>query len=204
MKKLFIPVACCLIMLTSATAQEKKGSERKHNMHHQKHEIKKQLNLSEEQKSKMKSIHEKYREQEKTLKSNDDMTRGDFKKQMGELKEKRKAEVDATLTLDQKNKMKEIKENKEKEMKEKSAARFEKMSEKLQLDEKQKATLLEQRKNNQAQMKSIRDNQSLSDIQKREQIKALKEKQKAEVKSILTEEQKQKLESRKNKDSKVK
>ncbi len=204
MKKLFIPVACCLIILTTANAQEKKGVERKQSMHHQKHEIKKQLNLSEEQKSKMKSIHEKYRDQEKTLKSNDDMTRGDFKKQMGELKEKRKAEVDATLTTEQKNKMKEMKDSKEKEMKEKSAARFEKMSNKLQLNDKQKATLLEQRKNNQAQMKSIRNNQSLSDIQKREQIKALKEKQKAEVKSILTEEQKQKLESRKNKDSKVK
>lgn len=142
----------------------------------------------------MKSINEKYREQTKVLKSNDDITRGDFKKQMSVLHEKRKAEIEATLTTEQKSKMKKLKEKKEKEMKEKSTERFEKMSNKLQLDEKQKATLLEQQKKNQEQIKLIRENKSLSEVNKREQIKLIREKQKADTKSILTEEQKQKLE----------
>ncbi len=197
MKKLFIPVACFLLIISTATAQERKSAERKQNLKHQKHEIKQELNLSDDQKSKIKSINEKYREQTKALKSNDDITRGDFKKQMSELNEKRKAEIEANLTADQKNKMKEMKQNKEKEMKEKSAQRFEKMSNKLQLDEKQKAILLEQQIKYQEQIKLIRDNKSLSEINKREQIKLIREKQKADTKSILTEEQKKKLEHRK-------
>lgn len=197
MKKLIIPFVLSLLMITTINAQEQRGSERKQKAQHQKHEIKKQLNLSEDQKNKMKSIHEKYREQAKVLKSNDDITRGDYKKQMGEINEKRKIEVEANLTSEQKNKMKEIRENKQREMKEMRAERFEKMSNKLQLDEKQKAILLEQRKNSAEQMKAIRENSSLSNIQKKEQIKGLREKQKIFTKSILTEEQKKKIEHRK-------
>ncbi len=197
MKKLLIPISFCLLILTSATAQEKRGGEKKQQAKNEKGHINKQLDLSDDQKSKMKSINEKYREQTKALKSNDDITRGDFKKQMGDLNEKRKAEVAATLTPDQKNKMKEIKENKQKEMKEKATARFEKMSSKLQLNEKQKATLLTERKNTEAQIKSLKENKSLSEVQKKEQIKSLKEKQKETLKSILTDEQKAKFEHQK-------
>ena len=197
MKKLIIPICFCLLIVTSLSAQEKQGVNRKQKAQHQKHEIKKQLNLSEDQKNKMKSIHERYREQAKVLKSNDDITRGDYKKQMGEINEKRKIEVEANLTSEQKNKMKEIRENKQREMKEMRAERFEKMSNKLQLDEKQKSILLEQRKNSAEQMKAIRENSSLSNVQKKEQIKGLKEKQKELSKSILTEEQKKKMEHRK-------
>ncbi len=204
MKKIFITIGCCFIILTSITAQDKKGTERKQHIQHQKHEIKKQLNLSEEQKSKMKSIQEKYREQMKELKDNDNITRGDFKKQMSTLHKKRKAEVEAIFTVEQKNKIKEMKENKEKKMKEKSAKHFEKMSNRLQLDEKQKATLLEQQRKNQEQIKSIRDDHSLSEVQKREKIKSIREKQKADTKSILTEEQKKKLEhAKKGQESKA-
>lgn len=197
MKKFLIPISFCILVITTVNAQEKKSIERKQKAQHQKHEIKKQLNLSEDQKNKMKSIHKKYREQAKVLKSNDDITRGDYKKQMGEINEKRKIEVEANLTSEQKNKMKEIRENKQREMKEMRAERFEKMRNKLQLDEKQKSMLLEQRKNSAEQMKTIRENSSLSNVQKKEQIKGLKEKQRKFAKTILTEEQKKKMEHRK-------
>ena len=204
MKKLFIPIGFCFLITASVSAQEKQEFNRKQKVQHEKKEIKKELNLSEDQQNKLKTINQKFRDETKALKSNDNITRGDFKKQMSDLNAKRKAEVEATLTPEQKTKMKEVRERKQTEIKEKSAERFEKMSSKLQLDDNQKATLLEQRKNNEAQIKAIRDNQSLTDIQKREQIKAIKEKQKAAIKSILTDEQKQKLETKKNKDGKAK
>ena len=196
MKKIFIPISFCLLIFTFSTAQENKSkaAERKQQMHQQRQTLKKELNLSDVQKLKMKSINEKYREQIKELKNNDAITRGDFKSQMKLLQEKRKVELDATLTVEQKNKIKKIKETRQKEMKAKANERFEKMSQKLNLDEKQKATIKEAQVKTQEKIKSIRENKSITEIQKKEQLKELREKQKIFTKSILSDEQKKKIE----------
>ena len=131
MKKLFILFSCCMLAIITITAQENRLKERKQKDNHLRGEVRKNLNLTDDQNEKMKSINKDFKEKASTLKSNDDMTRGDFKKEMKDLNEKRKSQIDATLTPDQKNKVKEMKEGKQKEMKSKSDARFQKMSEKL-------------------------------------------------------------------------
>lgn len=197
MKKLFILLGIFLMMLTSISAQEKTNNNKKQINDEYKQDLKKELDLTEDQKSKMKSIHEKYKVEMNQLKTNDHITRGEFKKQMSSLNESRKTEIDAVLTAEQKNKMKELKVKQQEEMKLKSEERFEKMSNKLELDEKQKATLKEQQLKTQAQIKAIRESKTLTDIQKKEQIKTLRDQQKENTKTILTDEQKQKIASHK-------
>ena len=193
MKKITFTLASCIILLSTSIAQEKSSSENKHHKKSNRQEMRKNLNLSQDQKEKIKSIQHEYKEKSKTLKSDDNMTRGDFKKQMKSLNDKRKAEVDATLTAVQKNQIKAERENKKNEMKQKSAERFNKMSEKLGLDEKQKASIQSNQIKTQSEIKAIRDNKDLSESQKKDLISDLRTIQKESTKSILSAEQQAKL-----------
>jgi hypothetical protein len=67
------------------------------------------------------------------------------------------------------------------------------MKTRLGLSDEQSAKLDANRKVNSEKLKAIRENKSLSDDQKREQMKELHKKQQEEMKSILTEEQMKKL-----------
>ena len=77
------------------------------------------------------------------------------------------------------------------------AAHFEKMKTKLALTQQQEAQIKTKQSEIQQQVDVIKNNNNLSQQQKREQIKALKENQKSYLKSLLTVEQLQKLEQRK-------
>jgi Spy/CpxP family protein refolding chaperone len=67
------------------------------------------------------------------------------------------------------------------------------MKTELGLSDEQAAKLEKSRAGVAADMKAIRDNKSLTDEQKREQMKELGKKQKENMKSVLTEEQMKKL-----------
>jgi len=109
MKKLLMPLALSLLVLTSATAQEKKESEVKNNAHQKQEKIAKELNLSKEQQEKMKAINKDFMAKAKALKSNDNITNGELKKEMKVLHDNRQSQVKSTLNSDQQKKFDELK-----------------------------------------------------------------------------------------------
>ena len=65
----------------------------------------------------------------------------------------------------------------------------------LNLSQDQKDRMSKMRESYKGQFQAIRDNKSLTEDQRKEQMKSLKEKQHQEMKSILTKEQAEKMES---------
>lgn len=195
MKKLFIPLSFCLLTIGSVMAQDNQGVQtRKHG--EGKHQMMaEKLNLSADQKEKMKTINQDFKKQADALKSNDGMTLGDFKGKMKTLKEQRKSQVNNILTDEQKAKMKEGKQHK---MKGNAKARFQKLNTELQLTTDQQALLKAKQKEFGNQAKTIRQNQDLSEDAKKTQLAAIKKQRADYLKSILTQQQVQKLETLKN------
>lgn len=189
MKKLLIPFCICLLVVTTATAQEKqKFQQRKID----KKELAQKLQLSEEQQQKMKAIHQEFATKAKTLKNDDNITRGEFKTRMKALHEQKKNEVNALLTKEQQQQLKELKKSKHKE---KATARLNRLTKELQLTKEQQASVQLKQKEIQSQIRNIRENNSLAENSKKEQLKQLHKQQKDYLKSLLTAEQIQKLES---------
>jgi len=151
------------------------------------------LNLTEEQKGKMKSINQDLRKQMEDLNKQDNITVKESREKREALRKDHQAKFQSILTQEQKVQMekdKEARKAKAKEFGEKRAAR---MKEELKLTEEQSAKMAESRKQVGEKMKAIRENGSLTSEQKREQSKELMKKQKENMKSILTEEQLQKM-----------
>jgi hypothetical protein len=194
MKKLLIPLSFCLFAISSISAQEKGGFENKKPLHGKHQAIAEKLNLTAQQQQQMKTIQQDFKTKAKALKSNDNITLGNFKKKMQELKEQRKAQVSAILTDDQKAKMKAGRENK---MKQNATAHFERLKTELQLTEDQQVSLKKKQTEVQQQMKAIHQNEALTKEQKKEQILALNKERKDYLKSVLNAEQVQKLEAMK-------
>ena len=215
MKKIIVAALATIFIVSIAAAQAPKtrqhGKQGQHHgaqMKHSKHKMGKHLNLSAEQKTQAKTIHENFRKQVTDLKKNDKITMGEYKKQMASLQKDRKAKMEALLTPEQKAKIAEGKKKMEEHAQVRNAARLEKMKINLGLKEEQVSKIKQQQESFKNKAKAIRDNESLSHEQKKEQMKSLAKERKESFKSILTKEQQEKLESRrkemKNKREEVK
>ncbi len=145
----------------------------------------------------MKSINQDYKIKMKDLKSDDNITRGDFKEKMKKLQDDRKSETQAVLSVEQQNKIKESKEIKKEEIKNKRKDRGEKIKSELNLTDDQQTILKTNRKAMHTEIKPVKDNVALTKEEKREKRKTLKEKQKETMKTVLTPDQVQKLKDRK-------
>jgi len=118
MKKLVMPIWFCLLVLTSATAQQQQAIDVNNKIHKHHKKIVKELNLSKEQQQKIKSIHQDFKAKVKDLKSSDNITMGDFKKQIKALYQQKESQVKATLNAEQQAKLDEIKAKRKRHKKE--------------------------------------------------------------------------------------
>ena len=153
----------------------------------------KELNLTEEQKAQFKTQRESFRKQLEELKKNDGITVKESRMKMEALRKENKEKTEKILTSDQKAKLQNIKMEgraKHEAMVKERAAR---MKAQLGLSDEQAAKLEKSRAGMAVNMKAIRENKSLTDEQKREQMKELGKKHKENMKSVLTEEQRKKL-----------
>jgi Spy/CpxP family protein refolding chaperone len=202
MKKIILS-AVVLTMALASQAQEipERKTERPPMMERKKHhpgmEFQK-LNLTEDQKAKFKTQNESFRKQMEELKKNDNITVKDWKANAEKLRKEHKANIDGILTSDQKAQIQKMKT----EGKEKHEAMAKKMGDRMKttlgLSDEQSAKLQKNRAETGEKMKSIRESKSLSDEQKKEQMKEMMKKQKETMKSILTEEQLKKLKETKH------
>ena len=154
------------------------------------------MNLSEEQKAKLKTINEA-RKNEVSALDKTALTTDQRKAKMKEIHEKYQGQMKSVLTPEQQNEMKSFKGHRgDRKGVDKRGQGKEKM-ESLNLSPDQKERMTKMRESYKGQFEAIKSNKSLTDEQRKEQMKALKQKQHEEMKSILTKEQAEKIQSSK-------
>jgi Spy/CpxP family protein refolding chaperone len=201
MKKVLVPLIAILALTFSATAQgkmDKMGKKGQH-QHQQKGMIAKQLNFSDAQKAQAKIINEDARKKMQELNKNENITVKEQRDRKAAIQKERKTKMDGLLTAEQKTKQTQLKAEHKAKKEERYAKQMDKMKISLNLSDEQVVKLKAQRAASHAKAEKIKNNESLSREQKKEQMMALKTEAKAQDDKILTPEQfKKKEEMKKN------
>ncbi|CAN5122723.1 hypothetical protein BH09BAC2_BH09BAC2_18400 [soil metagenome] len=162
-----------------------------------------QLSLTEAQQSQLKTIHDDFKTRMQSLKSNQNITVAQLNSQKASLQQEKKAKVLALLTPEQKTKLEQLKEERKQQMQVMQTKRIERMKTELNLSAQQLSAIQSKNENFKVQIKAIRENTSLSQEQKMDQMKVIKEQRTAYIKTVLTAEQYNKWqESKKTRDNK--
>ena len=169
-------------------------------MHNYRHHdmMMKQLNLSDAQKQQIKSINSEYKNQLKDLEKNETITLKDYRVKKANLEQERKEKFQAILTSDQKNKMAQAKKERSEKREMMAQKRIEKMKTDLNLTDAQVSKIQEQRSSSIAKAKTIREDSSLTNEQKKEQLMNLMKSSKESMNNILTADQLKKKEDLRN------
>ena len=154
-----------------------------------------ELNLSDEQKQKIKGLRDEYSKKMADLQSNDKQALGDFKKKSAALRKEEKEKIEAVLTPEQKAKLDDMKKKGEEERKERAAKHLDKLKTKLNLSDDQVAKIKANDEDVQAKIKAIHENDKLLPEQKKDQSEQLRSQQREFFKSILTPEQQAKMDA---------
>lgn len=187
MKRILSTALAITLFIGAAQAQTTEQNKERHRGMHG--EMMKELNLSAEQQAKLKTIHEAEKKEMQALKTDAD------KAARKELHEKYKTQFESVLTAGQKTKLKEAKKEGKGERfgkddrKEKGHA----SSKELNLSADQKAKVSSLNQEFKTKMDGVRNNSSLSQDEKKVQIKSLAEAHKTNLKTILTPEQAEKM-----------
>ena len=198
MKKLLIPLIAIFALTATVNAQDKMGKKGHHHKH-QKGMMAKQLNFSEAQKTQAKAIQEDSRKKMQELNKNESITVKEQRDRKAAILKERKTKMDGLLTAEQKTKMTQLKAEHKAKKEAGYAKRMDKMKTNLNLTDEQVTKLKAQQAANRSKAEQIKNNQSLSREQKKEQMMALKTQAKEQQNKILTPEQlKKKEEMKKN------
>ena len=220
MKRIFVTILA-LILTASVFAQTDKAKGNKSNREWNQHnkgdrkDMMKDLDLTESQRTQMKSINENFRNQMQSLKNDKTLSAEQLKQRRQELAQEHKSKIENILTSDQKKIWKDKRDEMREDRKEeggKKGRRTGKFENKMDRHEgagditknlnlsseqqKQVATLNQKFRTN---TNSIRTNTLLTKEQKQEQLKELHKDHKQSIESLLTSDQKKQLkESMKN------
>ena len=196
MKKLIIGLFACGAFMLSAQAQEtRKGKDKMHSQHHRKMHDTKALNLSDDQKSQMKAHREETKKQLQELEKNDGITVKEYRSRKQAIHQQQKEKWNSILTDEQKSQVAAARAEKKSGHRMNRGERMEQMKSRLNLTDEQVASLKASRETNRAQLKSIRENEKLSDTEKKARFKEIKEQYNAEFKKTLTPDQLQQMET---------
>lgn len=199
MKKLFFLAATIVFFAISSQAQESQNDSTRHTRKHLQMPDKgrlARLNLTDEQKQKTKEINEDYRKQFSELRSNNNMTLGDYKAKTEALKKEQKQKLQDILSPEQKEQLAGQRKNRAQKSNKIACKRFDKMKQDLALTSEQSDKLKQNREDFQNRVKAVRQDQSLTESQKKEQVKELAKQQRENMKTILTPEQLEKMKTR--------
>ena len=194
MKKVTAGVVLMMFLAFGASAQEKRdGHHGKYKAKHHRQYITKDLNLTDDQKSKMKAAKDNYRKQMSELNKNESITVKEMRERKSSLAKEYKSAVDGIFTPEQKIKLQEQRNKSIEKRKEMHANRSEKMKKDLALTDEQSAKLKSLNESYRSKFENLRKDESLDRTAKQEKFKALHQQQKEELKSVLTAEQIQKM-----------
>ncbi len=198
MKKVTAGVVLMMFLAFGASAQEKQkshhgGYKAKHHRQH----ITKDLNLSEDQKQKMKTAKETYRKQMSELNKNENITVKEMRDRKASLAKEHRSAIEGLLTQEQKNQIQEQRNKSIEKRKEMQAKRTEKIKKDLALTDDQSSKLKSLNESYRSKFESLRKDESLDRTAKKEQFKPLHQQRKEEMKNVLTQEQIQKMDAMK-------
>lgn len=198
MKKVLIPLIAILAFTFSVNAQsnvDKKGQHKhqSHHRHHHKNMMAKQLNFSEAQKSQAKSINADYRKKMQDLNKQDNITVKEMRSRKAAIEKDKRTKMDGLLTADQKSKMQQMKVDRKAKNEGQYAKHIDKMKTNLNLSDDQVSKIKALRMANQAKVEKIKNNESLSREQKKEQFMALRAESKEQHNKIFTADQLKKM-----------
>jgi len=183
--------------LSAQQTREMKSHKKANGMHHGKKDMVKDLNLTDAQKVQLKADREANKAKMEALNKQDNLTVKEMREQRAALMQEQKANMNALLTPEQKATIAADKSNMASKRKNMDGQRGEAMKEKLGLSNDQGAKLKAHNEATHNKIKAIKDNESLSMEQKKEQMKAVKDAAKTDRQSILSAEQIRKMEEMK-------
>ncbi len=193
MKKILSTALAIVLFVGASQAQTTEESKGRHRQ--KGGEMMKELNLSAEQKAKLKTIHEAEKNEMQALKA-DGKTEAD-KAARKEIHEKYKTQLESVLTEEQKAKFKDGRKEGRGD-KVNNGGRKEKgreLSQELNLNADQKTKVASLNSEFKTKMDAVRNNSTLSNEEKKAQIKSIAEAHRANLKAILTPEQAAKMTS---------
>lgn len=200
MKKLMLPLLGLALFVT-ANAQEipERKGDHPPMMHHMQrggpdHRMAmKELNLTEAQKEQFKTEKEAFHKKMEELKKNENITVKEWKAKRETLLKEHRNKMESVFTPEQKAKLEKLKKEGQARHEDMMKQRAQMMKTHLGLTDDQSARLEKSRQEMGDKMKAIRENKSLTEEQKRVQLKELGKKHQESLKSVLTEEQQQKM-----------
>ena len=204
MKKLFICLIACSTVAFSAMAQETRTYD-KNEMHKEKGPgggAMKELNLTDAQKIQMKANREEMRAKMDKIRQDATLSEDQKKAKMDALRNEQKQKMESILTPEQKTKFQEIRKNNP--GRQDTSGRSEgreskmKMKEELGLSNDQASQLKTLHQSAKSKIEAIKNNSTLTESAKKDQIKAIRESTKTQRKTILTADQEKKMEEMKH------
>jgi Spy/CpxP family protein refolding chaperone len=193
MKKI---IACTIVLavaIQGIMAQDVPDQKRERNRDRHHKESFQQLNLSEDQKAKFKSLNEDFRKQMQDLRKNDNITVKEWKSKMETLRKDHRTKMSSILTSEQKTKLEKSRVERKSRHKARAEGGFDRMKSRLNLTEEQTVKLKQNRELMAEKLKANRENQSLTDEQRKEQARELRKQNRESLEKILTEEQLKRL-----------
>ena len=198
MKKALIGMALAAFVVTGACAQDQSTGLTDRTKGHHRMDKMQQLNLTDEQKTEVKSINEDFKQQMTDLKKSEDkITVTEWKSKMATIRKDHHEKMQKVLTDEQKTSLKKMMHERRGDMKKHGARRLEHMKKELNLTDDQVTALKKNHEDMGQKYKALREDKNLTEDQKKVELKKFKEQQHESLKSILTEEQLQKLDQQK-------
>ena len=191
-------MALAAFVVTGACAQDQSTGLTDRPKGHQRMEKLQQLNLTDEQKTELKTINEDFKQQMTDLKKSEDkITVTEWKSKMTTIRKDHHEKVQKLLTDEQKASLKNSMREHKRDMRKHGARRLEHMKKELNLTDDQVTALKKNHEDMGEKFKALREDKNLTEDQKKVEMKKFKEQQHENLKSILTEEQLQKLDQQK-------
>jgi len=187
MKKIIVSMIAFGCFILSATAQDKTAMQ--NHFHHQREMVIQQLNLTPDQQKQLDSDRANFKTQMIALNKDESITVKDYRDKKYALRKEQKAAFMAILTPDQKTKLVQIKQDMKAKMLVVADKRLDKMKLELNLSNEQVATIKANRQALRAKVETILQNDSLSRIDLKTQLIAIKDANKDSMKTILTADQ---------------
>jgi Spy/CpxP family protein refolding chaperone len=206
MKKIITSALVLALAFGSAQAQKTSGHKGKGYNKENRMGGYDKLNLTADQKSRLDALKATYKQQAADLKNNTQLSDEQRKTRKKELHQNFKSQADAILTPEQKEQLSQMKANRTAKGKNANfkgakgnkmamGARGEGLQKELNLSQDQQAKMTQIRTETRTKMQALRNDNSLSQDQKRTKMQELMKAQQEQVKTILTKEQVEKMES---------
>ncbi len=151
------------------------------------------LNLTDDQKAQVKTINESFRQQMKDLRSQGNITVDEQKQKREALMKDHREKIAAVLTPEQKEQMKALRKDHKGGKDGAHARSVRELTKDLNLTPDQSAQMSSLNSAFKNDLQSVRQNTSLTQDEKREQMKSMMKKHRLDVEALLTDDQKAEL-----------